>query len=120
MKRRVFICGAFSAALAALLLPKKTFADGGIVPEPHPRPLIGEFPNDAADYIPPDVQKEIRFMNVRDNTIHETRDITVAYADGHLPLDIQFLETRQFRGNEIARIFRVPVHKIKELDKARV
>jgi HK97 family phage portal protein len=37
---------------------------------------------------------------------------------GLAPEDSQFLETRQFQLNEIARIFRVPPHKIGDLSKA--
>ncbi len=34
------------------------------------------------------------------------------------PEDAQFLETRKFQTEEIARIFRVPLHKIQNLDRA--
>ena len=51
-----------------------------------------------------------RFPNESDRTVERIRKIKKKQA--------QFLETRKFQINEIARIFRVPPHMVGDLEKS--
>ena len=55
-------------------------------------------------------------------TFMQTRLIRLASEEWHLPVEqiiqAQFLETRKFQINEIARLFRIPPHMVGDLEKS--